>query len=70
MIKPPFANYPRAELERLVLEGWERIEQMAYYDLGTRNWGHNPPPRLNALDFQVLCAADAYLRSTKAEQEE
>ena len=68
MIEPPFANYHRANLERLVREGFERIERHAASLVGTGNWGRSPDlGPMSAFDFQVLMAADAYLRATKGE---
>jgi hypothetical protein len=55
MIQPPFANYPRARLERLVREGWELIERRAAMGPGYL--------QSSVADFMVLSAADAYLRS-------
>lgn len=57
-IKPPFAAYHRAELERLVQEGFEEIERRAAERPG--HWS-----LISAGDFQLLVAADYYLRSTR-----
>jgi hypothetical protein len=62
MICPPFAGYHRAKLERLVQEGFERIEREAAKPSTTRFATDLPMP---IAEFQVLVAADAYLRSTK-----
>ena len=64
-ICPPFANYPRAKLERLVHEGFEQIEREAH-DLAQRSQFF-PPERapISHFDFQVLVAADFFLRTTK-----
>lgn len=55
-ITPPFANYKRIRLERLVLEQFEAIE---------RHSVRSTSPYLNSHDFQLLLAADYYLRNTK-----
>lgn len=64
-IKPPFANYPHAKLERLVREGFEIVERNAASGHGKGNWGEHAGTPLNLFDFQVLVAADYYLRSTR-----
>lgn len=66
MIKAPFANYHRAELERLVREGFEAIERNAAATQGSGPWGNNPEDGpMPAFQFQLLMAADAYLRTTQ-----
>lgn len=68
MIEPPFAAYHRAELERLVREGFEKIEREAAA-IYAANWQTTRPLLMDPFEFLVLMAADAYLRSTKAEAE-
>lgn len=69
MIKPPFSRYHRATLERLVREGWERVEARAARKIEDNDCPRGEPPRsctpIPPFEFQLLCAADAYLRSTK-----
>ncbi len=64
-IEPPFANYNRAKLERLVVEGFEEIERNAYDISLTTSWGTPSGHPIDPFDFQVLVAADFYLRMTK-----
>lgn len=66
MIKPPFANYNRAELERLVLEGFERIEAEASRPSNLEAVAFFQPTRsfMSMEDFQVLVSASEYLRRT------
>lgn len=61
-IRPPFSDYHRANLERLVKEGFERIE--AGYAAAPLHWDKPLYPVMPVADFQLLCAADFYLRST------
>jgi len=62
-IKPPFANYPRAELERLVQEGFDNIETYSAIWTGSQNWQRNPEDGVySGFDFQLLMAADKFLR--------
>ena len=62
MIKPPFSNYHRAKLERLVRHGFEAIEYTAA-SLGPE-WQHQRPI-MDANEFMVLVAASEYLRTTE-----
>lgn len=64
MIKPPFANYHRAELERLVQEGFEYIERQSSKEMTRVSW-HGYDAAMSDFDFQLLCAADYYLRTTE-----
>ena len=71
MIKAPFANYHRAKLERLVHEGFDAIERKAATTQGTGPWGNDPNSGpLSAFEFQVLMAADAYLKTTQERPKE
>lgn len=63
MIRPPFANYPRDELERLVREGFENIERQAYAKT-KHGFFEEPYAVIGHYKFQILVAADFYLRST------
>ncbi len=56
-IRPPFSDYHPANLHRLVQEGFEEIEARS----SDVNQGNIPP--VDASEFQMLCAADYYLRS-------
>lgn len=62
-IFPPFANYHRAKLERKVQEAMEHIESFKAYD------GHGDRdidrPSLRPREFELLVAAEYYLRNTK-----
>lgn len=69
MITPPFANYHRAKLERLVREGFERIERYAAEMANAGAWGRPSGLPMDPFEFQVLMAADAYLRATKGDAE-
>lgn len=64
-IAPPFANYHRAELERLVQEGFDFIERHAAQCAGGGIDSDRAP--MSLFDFQVLMAADSYLRSTQTQ---
>ena len=65
-IEPPFANYNPANLERLVVEGFEEIERNAYdMNENATSWGTPSGHPIDPFDFQVLVAADFYLRMTK-----
>lgn len=71
MIKPPFANYSRALLERLVQEGFEEIERNAAASTREVWWDrHHLKPPMAPFDFQVLVAAEYYLRQTKGAADE
>ncbi len=61
MIEAPFANYHRAELERLVQEGFDRAEMLA--SLADR---FSMPLK----EFQTLVAAYVFLQTTKADCKE
>lgn len=64
-IEPPFANYHRAKLERLVVEGFKQIELQAHDMNKATSWGTPSGLPMDSYDFQVLVAADFYLRMTK-----
>lgn len=65
MIKPPFANYHRAELERLVLEAFENIEKTAHAMIeSSTSWGTPSGYPMDPFEFQVLMAAEKYLQNT------
>lgn len=59
MIRTPFANHPRARLERLVQERFDSIER------ASRSAG----PALSAAEFQNLVAAYVYLQSKKPKED-
>lgn len=66
MIRTPFANYNRAHLERLVHEGFERIEYQADIMMkSATHWGTPSGLPMDPFDFQVLMAAKHYLETTK-----
>ena len=65
MIRPPFANYHRAELERMVREEFEKIERVVAAKWDSGYWHHYPGETpISPIAFQVLIAADVYLRTT------
>lgn len=63
-IEPPFSHYHRAELERRVQEGFEAIERVAAEALKDPNMSEEWYP-MRHREFQLLMAADYYLRNTK-----
>lgn len=71
MIKPPFADYHRAELERLVLEGFEQIEAeaAAACKVDPFSFAGSATATTSQLGFQTLVAANEYLRRTAGEHE-
>jgi hypothetical protein len=68
-IDRPFASYHRAELERMVQNGYEQIEARAVSQSKIfRNWGDSKDAAsMPALEFQTLCAAEYYLLNTKGQ---
>ena len=60
MITAPFANYPRARLERLVQEGFESVECAS----------RSAIPALGTAEFQNLVAAWVYLQSKKPKEDD
>ena len=64
-ILPPFANYNRAHLERLVQEWFEYIEVKAHSVNSPYSWGAPSGYPIDPFHFQVLMAADYYLRTTE-----
>lgn len=68
-ITPPFANYELSYLERLVQQEFEQIEIDAVKILKNhRVWGPVTFSPMNSFDFQVLMAADKYVKQMKEEQ--
>lgn len=68
-IIPPFANYELAYLERLVQQEFEQIEINAVRLLKNHKvWGPINTAPMNLFDFQVLMAADKYVKQMKEEQ--
>ena len=66
MLRPPFSNYHRATLERLVQEGFERIERHGAETATSGHWGNaSETPAMTPRDFQILVAAEYHLRNTK-----
>ena len=59
MITAPFADYHRATLERLVQEGFDKIERQA---AAPSAW-----PAMDAKEFQTLVAAWVFLQTTKGQ---
>ena len=64
LIAPPFANYHRAELERLVRIGFEGLEVRAADLAKNAGWDRPDYPPMDPFEFQVLVAAEYYLRTT------
>ncbi len=62
-LAPPFRRYHRANLERLVQEGFDRLEVAAIRELNDSGY-YTPDAPMSAFDFQVLMAADRYLQRT------
>lgn len=68
-IIPPFSNYSLAKLERLVQEGFEKIErEAARISKEPQVWDYPPESPISAFDFQVLVAANIYLNQQKGNQ--
>lgn len=65
-ITPPFADYELAYLERLVQDGFEQIERNAYEILQNHcTWGSPSYAPMSLFEFQVLMAADKYVKQKK-----
>lgn len=64
LIAPPFANYHRAELERLVRIQFEGLERRAAELAKGAGLGGPGGLPMDAYEFQVLVAAEYYLRTT------
>ena len=64
LIAPPFANYHRAELERLVRISYEGLEFRAAEIARHGGWGPPSAVPMNPTEFQILMAAEYYLRTT------
>jgi len=64
-IKAPFANYHRAKLERLVRDHFLYIERNAAIVQDNPYWEQEGREAFTLQEFQVLMAADAFLRATK-----
>jgi hypothetical protein len=64
-IVAPFSVYHRAKLERLVREWFEYIEKWAVENQSAGEYGRPHGEALSAGQFQILVAADAYLRATR-----
>ena len=67
MIDPPYSQYPRAKLERLVQEGFEDLERrivqrVEWSSMFSPDYGTNP---MGDIAFASLMCADYYLRNTK-----
>jgi hypothetical protein len=67
-IVAPFSAYHRAKLERLILEWFEYIEMWAIENQSAGEYGRPHGEAMSAGQFQILVAADAYLRATRAPQ--
>lgn len=65
-IEPPFKKYNRANLERLVREGFESIEKEAVKMSSATSWGTPSGLFMDPNQFQILVAADYFLRTSAA----
>lgn len=63
MIEVPFSSHHRADLEQKVREGFDQIE--ATRIKLQHDWNYREFTPMSLAEFQVLVAADFYLRTTK-----